>query len=166
VLAVALPFFLPEICSIPAVRDFNKRRVNSWERKSDEVRLRMADRSRAEIAESNLNNTTLPATSTLAFSLGRASDRLPTSAFVALFLSNYLSQRSLKIDPQKEITDVRAVLPPISLFLSLSIFFHLNSVQSWIKFSIEFCSVCSHRERRIARKRSRAGRAVDIPPSF
>lgn len=76
------------------------------------------------IAESNLNNTILPATSTSAFSPRRASDRLPTSAFVALFLSNYSSQRSLKNDPPKEITDVRAVLPLASLFLlsSFSVF--------------------------------------------
>lgn len=126
------------------------------------------------IAESNLNNTILPATSTSAFSPGRASDRLPTSAFVALSLSNYSSQRSLKNDPPKEITDARAVLLPTSLFLlsslfhslPLSIFFSLNSVWDWIKFSIEFRSVCSHRKRRFVRKRSRASRTVDIPRSF
>lgn len=74
------------------------------------------------IAESNLNNTILPATSTLAFSPGRASDRLPTSAFVALSLSNYSSQRSLKNDPPKEITDARAVLANLS-FPSFTLFF-------------------------------------------
>lgn len=74
------------------------------------------------IAESNLNNTILPATSTSAFSPERASDRLPTSVFVALSLSNYSSQRSLKNDPPKEITDARAVLPPTSRFVLSSSF--------------------------------------------
>lgn len=41
--------YLLEICSILAVGDFNKRRVNSWERESgDQARARTADRSRAE----------------------------------------------------------------------------------------------------------------------